>query len=113
MRKLMSPSLWVTVEKLSQQVVWLILFAILAPILGPRPYGLFAIVMVLVGFCEFVTVEAAAEALIGVESLDPQHIKTATTGNLIVAVLAGIAVFLMAPAVADAFGDAELVALFR
>ena len=41
----MSPSLWVTVEKFSQQAVWLVLFAILAPILGPRPYGLFAIVL--------------------------------------------------------------------
>ncbi len=75
----MSPSLWVTIEKFSQQAVWLVLFAILAPILGPRPYGLFAIVMVFIGYCEFVTVEAAAEALMGMDPLAPRHLKTATS----------------------------------
>jgi PST family polysaccharide transporter len=109
----MSPSLWVTVEKLSQQAVWLVLFIILAPILGPRPYGLFAIVMVFVGFCEFVTVEAAAEALIGMEPLEPGHLKTATTVNLLVSVLAGAAVYLLAPLIGVAFGDDELTPLFR
>jgi len=109
----MSPSLWVTVEKFSQQAVWLILFAILAPILGPRPYGLFAIVMVFIGFCEFVTVEAAAEALMGMDPLEPQHLRTATTCNLIVATLAGIAVFLLAPLFGRIFGDPQLGPLFQ
>ena len=109
----MSPSLWVTVEKFSQQAVWLVLFAILAPILGPRPYGLFAIVMVFIGFCEFVTVEAAAEALMGMDPLEPQHLRTATTCNLIVAILAGIAVFLLAPLFGRIFGDAQLGPLFQ
>src|ERR1700761_12862 len=95
-RKLMSPSLWVTVEKLSQQAVWLVLFAILAPILGPRPYGLFAIVMVFIGYCES-TVGAACEALMGMDPLEPLHLKTATTCNLVVAIAAGILVFLLAP----------------
>jgi PST family polysaccharide transporter len=109
----MSPSLWVTIEKLSQQAVWLVLFAILAPILGPRPYGLFAIVMVFVGFCEFVTVEAAAEALMGMDPLEPDHLRTATTCNLAISILAGIAVFLLAPLFAKLFGDPELDPLFK
>jgi|GEM_PF-1093737 O-antigen/teichoic acid export membrane protein len=109
----MSPSLWVMIEKLSQQAVWLVLFAILAPILGPRPYGLFAIVMVFVGFCEFVGVEAAAEALIGMDPLEPLHLKTATSGNLAIAIPTGIAVFLLAPLFGRLFGDPELTRLFR
>jgi len=109
----MSPSLWVTVEKFSQQAVWLVLFAILAPILGPRPYGLFAIVMVFIGFCEYVTVEAAAEALMGMDPLEPQHLRTATTCNLIVSILAGAVVFLLAPLFGRIFGDPELGSLFR
>jgi O-antigen/teichoic acid export membrane protein len=40
---------WVTVEKVAQQVLWLVLFSILAPILGPGPYGVFSIVMVFIG----------------------------------------------------------------
>jgi PST family polysaccharide transporter len=109
----MSPSLWVTVEKLSQQAVWLALFAILAPILGPKPYGMFAIVMVFVGFCEFVTIEAACEALIGMEPLEPLHLKTATTCNFLMGAMAGGAVFLLAPFFGDLFGDEELTPLFQ
>ena len=44
----LSPVAWLTADRVTQQVLWLILFAILAPILGPRPYGLFSIVMVFV-----------------------------------------------------------------
>ncbi|HLZ66891.1 MAG TPA: oligosaccharide flippase family protein [Aliidongia sp.] len=109
----MSPSLWVAVEKLSQQAVWLVLFAILAPILGPRPYGLFAIVMVFIGFCEFVTVEAACEALIGMEPLEPLHLKTATACNLAISIAAGIGVFLLAPLFGRLFEDPDLVLLFE
>lgn len=109
----MSPSLWVTVEKLSQQVVWLVLFAILAPILGPRPYGLFAIVMVFIGYCEFVTVEAAAEALMGMDPLEPKHLKTATSCNLVVSLATGLGVFLLAPLFGLLFADAELTPLFQ
>lgn len=109
----MSPSLWVTIEKFSQQAVWLVLFAILAPILGPRPYGLFAIVMVFIGFCEFVTVEAAAEALMGMDPLEPLHLRTATTCNLIVSILAGAVVFLLAPLFGRLFGDPELDPIFK
>ena len=109
----MSPSLWVLIEKFSQQVVWLVLFAILAPILGPKPYGLYAIVMVFIGFCEFVTVEAAAEALMGMDPLEPLHLRTATTCNLAVAVFAGLVVFLVAPWLGQFFGEAELTPIFR
>ena len=109
----MSPSLWVTVEKLAQQVVWLVLFAILAPILGPRPYGLFAIVMVFVGFCEFVTLEAACEAMMGMEPLEQLHLKTGTALNLGMAIVCGIAVALLAPLFARLFGDEELAPVFQ
>lgn len=109
----MSPSLWVTIEKFSQQAVWLLLFAILAPILGPRPYGLFAIVMVFIGYCEFVTVEAAAEALMGMDPLEPRHLKTATTCNLVVSILTGVVVFLMAPLFGVLFDDPDLAPLFQ
>jgi len=113
MRKLMSPTLWVTVEKVSQQALWLVLFAILAPILGPRAYGLFAIVMVFIGFCEFVTVEAACEALMGMDPLEPLHLKTGTTCNLVIAILAGMTVFLLAPLFGRLFGDPDLALLFE
>jgi O-antigen/teichoic acid export membrane protein len=109
----MSPSLWVTVEKLSQQLVWVLLFAILAPILGPRPYGLFAIVMIFIGYCELVTVDSAVEALIGMTNLEAGHLKTATAGNLAISIVAGIAVFALAPLLGRLFDYPELPPLFQ
>jgi hypothetical protein len=61
----MPASLSIPIEKFMQQAMWLLLFLILASILGPRPYGQFTIVMGFIGFCEFVVVEATVEALIG------------------------------------------------
>ena len=55
---------WVTVEKVAQQVLWLVLFSILAPILGPGPYGVFSIVMVFIGFCELVLGDGMVEVLV-------------------------------------------------
>ena len=72
----LSPTAWVTIERLTQQMLWLVF---LAPILGPRPYGLYTIVMVFVGFSELVLIESATEALVTVDKLDNLH---ATTANL-------------------------------
>ena len=55
------PTIWMTLDKLTQQIIWLLLFLILAPILGPKPYGQFTIVMAFIGFCEMVIVGAAVE----------------------------------------------------
>ena len=70
---MLSPVVWLTSERVTQQALSLILFAVLAPILGPRPYGLFAIVMILVGFCEWIFLEGAVEALVTVDNLDHLH----------------------------------------
>lgn len=109
----LSPTVWVTVEKISQQGVGLLLFAVMAPILGPRAYGLFALVMVLIGFCELVIVEAATEAVICVEHPTDRHLATANVGALAAAVLAALASVAIAPWIADFYGEPELGPLFR
>ncbi len=103
-----SPVVWVTAERVTQQVLWLILFTILAPILGPRPYGVFSIVMVFVGFCEFVLGEVAVEALVTVDELDPPHMATANLVTGVMALLASVILLVLAPVLAIAFGEDEL-----
>ncbi len=76
---------WVTVEKILQQVIWLVLFLILAPILGPRVYGLMTMAMIAVGLLELVLIDAASEALINVDHPEPIHFSTALVSNLAVA----------------------------
>jgi O-antigen/teichoic acid export membrane protein len=101
------PVVWLTSDRVTQQALSLILFAVLAPILGPRPYGLFALVMVFVGFCEAVLLDGAVEALVTVEDLEHLHTTAANLTNGLVASLLGLAMFASAPAIAAALHDAE------
>src|SRR5262249_57513687 len=80
-----SPVTWVTIEKLTQQGLWLVLFVILAPILGPRAYGLFSIAMVFVGFCEFVLSEGAIEALVSMDEMEERHTASPNLPNAVIA----------------------------
>lgn len=100
--------IWVATEKIAQQLVWLLLFLILAPILGPRPYGQFAIVMVFIGFCELIMVDAAVEALLSVEPLEAHHLRVANFSSLSVAGVLGACLFFLAPYIAGVFRDPEL-----
>ena len=104
----LSPVVWLTSERVTQQALSLILFAVLAPILGPRPYGLFAIVMIFVGFCEWILLEGAVEALVTVDNLDHLHTTVANLTNGLVALVFGLAMFALAPAIAAAMHDAEI-----
>src|SRR5262245_39986890 len=68
---------WVTVERITQQVLWLPLFSILAPILGPGPYGEFSIVMVFIGVCELVLGDGMVEVLVTLIEFEQPHVATA------------------------------------
>ncbi len=104
----LSPVGWTTVERVTQQGLWLILFAILAPILGPRPYGIFAIATAFAGFCEFVLMEGAIEALVTVPELDQLHTETTNLANGIVAFGLGIVMVLLAPAIGLLYHDGQI-----
>lgn len=108
-----SPVVWVTIEKVTQQSLWLLLFLILAPLLGPKPYGLFAIVMVFVAFFEIAIVGAAVEALVTIPDLDANHLRTVNLGNTAVAILGGAVIFGSANTLAEWFGSTELGPMFR
>jgi O-antigen/teichoic acid export membrane protein len=103
-----SPVVWLTSERVTQQALSLILFAVLAPILGPRPYGLFALVMVFVGFCEAILLDGAVEALVTVDDLHHLHTTAANLTNGLMALVFGLAMFALAPAIAAALHDAEI-----
>ena len=99
----LSPVAWVTAEKVTQQALWLVLFTVLAPILGPGPYGVFSIVMVFVGFCEFVLGDGAIEALLTVDELTPQYMASANLATLLLSLAVSLILFLLAPAIAVGF----------
>ena len=109
----LSPTSWLTTKTFFAQVFGLLLFAIQAPILGPRAFGLVSIVMVFVGFCETVLCEAAAESLISIRRIDNGHFSAMNAANVLIALLCGAIVFAGAPSYAQLFHDAQLVPILR
>src|ERR1035437_1061043 len=107
------PTIWLTLDKLTQQVMWLLLFMILAPILVPKPYGLFAIVMSFIGLCEMVIVGATVESLVTVPDATDSHLRTANLVTVIAALVAAAAVFAAALPMAKFFDAPDLEQLFR
>jgi O-antigen/teichoic acid export membrane protein len=108
-----SPTIWLTTKTVFSQVFALLLFAIQAPVLGPRAFGLVSIVMIFVGFCEAVPSEAVADSLISIRNIEDEHFDSVTTVNLGVSLLFGVFVFVGAETFAKLFGDPELASMLR
>jgi len=109
----LSPTLWLTTKTVFSQIFALLLFAIQAPLLGPKAFGIISIVMVFVGFCEYVPGEAAAEALISIRRIDDEHFHTMTAVNVGLSVALGIVVFVGAGRIAGWFHEPELINILR
>src|SRR3954465_13786830 len=108
-----SPTSWVTAQNLFKQLFTVALFAIQAPLLGPKAFGLIALVMVFVGFCEYVLEISGTDALISIRDIEPQHYSTMTTVNVASAALMGVGIFLFAPNIGALFHEAQLVPILR
>ena len=109
----LAPTAWVTIQTVSQQLVAIAILAVQAPILGPRAFGLFALVMVFIGFCEFVVGSAATEALISIRRIEERHFHAMTGITVLISLLLGAAAFAAAPSLARIFGDADLAPVLR
>jgi O-antigen/teichoic acid export membrane protein len=107
----LSPTTWMTIDRLTQMALWLIIFAILAPVLGPRPYGLFSIVMVFVSVSEWILIEGTAEALITIDELNHLHMTTANLASGGLALTLSLVTSALAPAIGMLFHDQEITRL--
>ena len=88
------------IEPVVRHAGWFGFFLVLAPIIGPGGYGVFAMALSGIAIAEALLVEPAAAALSGVE-LDDRHLSTA----LVSTVGIGAAVSLLIYAVAGQLGD--------
>ncbi len=89
------------------------LFAIQAPLLGPRAFGLITLVMIFVGFCEHVLEVASTDALISVREIDARHYSTMTATNAVLSTGLGLGVFILAHRIAVEFREPELEQILR
>jgi O-antigen/teichoic acid export membrane protein len=108
-----SPTLWVTFQTIFEQGFWTLLFAIQAPLLGPRPFGLISLAMVVIGFCEFIFLTVAAEALISLTETEEGHFATMLTASLVASLAAGGLILAGAGLVQHLVHDPELAGVLR
>jgi O-antigen/teichoic acid export membrane protein len=113
LRRLLRPTVWVTVERVFTEVFSLALFAVQARLLGPQAFGLIAAVMVFVTFWDTVPMNVVLEALVSVRMIDKSHFATAATATILVSLIFGAVVFSLAGPVANLFGDQELASVMR
>jgi O-antigen/teichoic acid export membrane protein len=112
-RARLSPTSWLTTKTVFSQVFAVALFAIQAPVLGPKAFGLISLVMVFVGFCESVPCEAAADSLISVREAQEEHFATMTTAVVAFSLLFGLVIFVGADWLGRILGAAELGPILR
>ncbi len=108
-----SPTSWVTMQTAFMQGFAFLLFAVQAPLLGPRPFGLISLVMIFAGFVEFVLGECASETLISLPQAELAHFDAMNTLCAVISVGFGAAVFAIAVPIAKWFAEPELVPITR
>jgi len=108
-----SSTSWVTTQTAFMQAFGFLLFAIQAPLLGPRPFGLMSIIMIFAGFVELVLGECATETLISIPHTEPEHFSAMTTLCALASILFGAGIFAAAVPIARWFGEPQLVAVSR
>ena len=108
----LSATSWVTVQTVYMQVCAAAVFAIQAPLLGPRVFGLVAIVWVFVTFCEEV-MDTATETLISVQRLEHEHYGAMNALVLAFGVAVGLALVIGSRPIASWFAEPSLVNVIR
>jgi O-antigen/teichoic acid export membrane protein len=91
--------LWLGLERLARHGAWFAVFVVLAPILGPRDYGLFVLALAGIAIAETMLSEVASDAIAALPAVEPAHLSTAFLANT----AAGAVLSLLLYAVAGQF----------
>lgn len=101
-------TLWAGVERWGRQLVSLVVFAIVARLLSPEAFGLFALASVFVAFVRIVLDQGLADAVIQREDPDEAYLDTAFWVSVVLGAALSLGSFLAAWPVAGLFGEPRL-----
>ncbi|MSP41995.1 MAG: lipopolysaccharide biosynthesis protein [Alphaproteobacteria bacterium] len=104
-------SIWIIAGRWGSRSIGLLSTVILARLLTPEDFGLVAIASIMVGFAELIVMQGQRLSVVQKADPDTDFINSAWTITVLTGVLFGLTVLLMAPVIANYFGDprAELV----
>lgn len=101
------------VEPLIRHAGWFCFFVVLAPIIGPRGYGLFVMALSGIAIVAAALSEAVAGALGRIAPLDERHLSTALIGAAGIGAALSLALFVAAGPLELMLDDAPFGDLFR
>lgn len=107
--RVVSGTLWAAMESWGQQATNLLIFLILARLLGPEAYGLMGMAMVILAFNELLIAKGGwSEALIQRPQLESAHSTTIFWFLLLLATLLMLGTILIAPWIAALFDEPKV-----
>lgn len=104
---------WGVGTSVAKVLLALVVQASLARLLGPEPFGLFALGMLVMGVAAYFSDLGMATSLVQRPSVSDRDIRFVSTLNLLIAGGVGLAVFLLASSVAQAFGKPQVQPIIR
>ena len=112
-RKVMTGVIWAAVLTTGRQAIGLLTFTIMAVILGPHPYGLVAMGLVILNFVSIVLNEGLLEGLLQRAEIKPVHLDSMFWFVLVTSLLLAACLFFAAEPVARLYGEPALANIQR
>lgn len=111
--KVLSGIKWAFAEQAGVQVISLLVFLLLARLLGPSAFGLIALSQAFVMFVTVTIQQGFSQAIVQRHELDDMHLHTAFWANLALSSAAFILVHIFAEQIASLFSEPELEPIIR
>ena len=104
---------WVAIDKWVSRSVTLVTFAVLAHLLGPRPFGLVALASVVTSIMSLFVDLGFGKALIQRGHLDPEHADATFWTSMVIATVLAVVVVVLARPLSDLMGQPALTPVLR
>lgn len=104
---------WTSLARGSQGVLQLVAMLVLARLLSPQDFGLFAAALVIAGFSAIFSELGVSAAIVQRPTLEPRHIRSGFTLAVAMSLVVGPVVFLSAEAIAGFFRIPALADVVR
>lgn len=104
---------WTSLIMGAQALLQIVAIILLARLLTPSDFGLFAAAMVVGGFCTIFSELGISPAIVQRLELEPRHVRTGFTLSILLSLAAAVAVWMSADLIAGFFGMPPLADVVR
>lgn len=104
---------WSAIESWGRQFISLVVFFILARLLGPETFGLVALASVFLAFLQVFLDQGFNQAIVQRQNLEPEHLDTAFWTNLGISLILTILCFASADLVGYFFKEPQIIPIVR